>query len=413
MNILIAGGGAAGIFAANICAECGGGHSIVVCEATAHLLSKVRISGGGRCNVTHRVLGPKEFASHYPRGGRELVGPLTRFGPREVAEWFEARGVRLKVEEDGRVFPATDDSQTIVDCLLRAAATAGVSLRTGCAVRHAGRAGEGGFEVALSSGETVRADRLLIATGGTRGSAGPEIARSLGHTIMPPVPSLFTFRVDDARLKDLAGVSVPRAGVEVAATKLRANGPLLITHWGLSGPAILRVSAWGARELHAKEYRFELVINWTGALTREAARERLVRERGEHAKRLVTTSNPFGLPARLWERLAAAAGIAASATWANVPNAAVDRLAGELAAGRFAVTGKSLNQDEFVTCGGVSLREVDFATMESRLVPGLHFAGEALDIDGLTGGFNFQAAWTTAWHAGRAMALPPAGHSRR
>jgi predicted Rossmann fold flavoprotein len=407
-RVLVAGGGAAGFFAAIACAEADPGLDVAVHEATARPLSKVRISGGGRCNVTHACADTGEFARGFPRGSRELIGPLHRFGPAETAAWFGDRGVELKTEGDGRMFPVTDDSSTVVDCLMRTAAQAGVRLITGNGVvavsRRAGDAGRR-FAVALSNGEEVLADRVLIATGGGKASAGLSMAASLGHSIIPPVPSLFTFRIDDRRLEGLEGVSAASTAVSVRGMRLRECGPVLVTHWGMSGPAILRLSAWGARELHGAGYRFTLAVNWAGGIAPEEARSRLESERAAHSRRQASTSNPFGLPARLWGRLVAAAGTAPEATWAAVSNDALRAIVLQVTASEFAVTGKSMNKEEFVTCGGVRLDEVDMATMESRICPGLHFAGEVLDIDGITGGYNFQAAWTTGWQAGRAMAV--------
>ena len=408
-RVVIAGGGAAGFFAAIACAEADPGAEVTLHEATAHPLAKVRVSGGGRCNVTHACFDPDALAGHFPRGSRELIGPFHRFGAAETVEWFRARGVELKTEADGRMFPVTDDSATVVSCLMGAAARAGARLLTGSGVRSVTRgSGEGGsrFTVSLSGGEEVRADRVLLATGGGRGSSGLSVAASLGHSIAPPVPSLFTFHVDDPRLKGLEGVAAPCAAASVPGTRLRASGPVLVTHWGLSGPAILRLSAWGARELHAADYRFTVALNWAEPRTPDQARADLERDRAAHPRRLVSTGNPFGIPARLWERLVAAAGITPETTWATVPKAAFRALVLQATASEFAVAGKSLNKEEFVTCGGVRLAEVDMATMESRICPGLHFAGEVLDIDGITGGFNFQSAWTTGWQAGRAMAHP-------
>jgi predicted Rossmann fold flavoprotein len=252
----------------------------------------------------------------------------------------------------------------------------------------------------------VPAERVLVATGGGKAAGGLEIARLLGHTIVPPVPSLFTFHVDDPRIRGLEGVAAPAAAASVRGMRLRETGPILVTHWGLSGPAILRLSAWGARELHGAGYAFTLSVNWTETRTADQARWCLEAERTEHPRRLVSNANPFGLPSRLWERLVAAAGIAADAPWAGLSNELLRALASQATASEFAVTGKSMNKEEFVTCGGVSLGEVDMATMESRICPGLYFAGEVLDIDGITGGFNFQSAWTTGWQAGRSMGGP-------
>ena len=410
LRILIVGGGAAGFFAAIHAAEAAPQARVCLYEATAHPLAKVRVSGGGRCNVTHACPEPRELVKRYPRGARELLGPFTRFGPRDTTAWFEARGVALKTEADGRMFPVTDDSGTIVTALRTAADAAGVKLFTSMGVRSVARApgAGGGFDVVFTDDSAARFDRVLIATGGNKGSAGHAIAAALGHTIEPPVPSLFTFHIADPRLVGLEGLSVPAAATSVPGTKLADRGPLLVTHWGLSGPAVLKLSAWGARELAARGYRFPLVVSWTGD-TPARAFETILAWREANPRKQVATLNPFGLPARLWERLVAAVpGLAPEAQWAGVSKDNLQKLAAQSAAAEFTVEGKSLNKEEFVTCGGVRLREVDFKTMESRVCPGLHFAGEVLDIDGITGGFNFQAAWTTGWLAGRAMAATAA-----
>jgi predicted Rossmann fold flavoprotein len=405
LRILIVGGGAAGFFAAIHAAEAAPGARVCLYEATAHPLAKVRVSGGGRCNVTHACPEPRELVKRYPRGGRELLGPFTRFGPRDTIAWFEARGVTLKTEADGRMFPDTDDSATIIAALRTAADRAGVRLFTSMGVRSLARAPDGaGFDVIFTDDSAATFDRVLLATGGNKGSAGLAIAAALGHAIEPPVPSLFTFHIADPRLVGLEGVSVPDAATSVPDAKLAERGPLLVTHWGLSGPAILKLSAWGARDLAARDYRFPLLVSWTGE-TLAKTTETLVAWRLANPRKQITTLNPFALPSRLWERLVAAVpGLAPDAQWAGVSKENLQRLAARIAASEFAVEGKSLNKEEFVTCGGIRLREVDFKTMESRLVPGLHFAGEMLDIDGVTGGFNFQAAWTTGWTAGRALA---------
>jgi predicted Rossmann fold flavoprotein len=405
-RILVAGGGAAGFFAAIACAESDPAAEVTLHEATVHPLAKVRVSGGGRCNVTHACFDPRELASCFPRGARELIGPFSRFGPVDTIAWFGDRGVELKTEKDGRMFPVTDNSATIVDCLMKAAAAAGARLFTGSGLKGLTKIPgdeRRRFGAVLTSGETVLADRVLIATGGTKGSAGLPLAESLGHTIVPPVPSLFTFHIDDPRLKGLEGLAAPGVA-SVRNSRLSESGPILVTHWGLSGPAILRLSAWGARELHDAGYRFTLSVNWAEARTTDEARAALERDRAAHPKRQVATANPFGIPARLWERLVAAAGVAPASQWAGVSNDVLRALASQATATEFTVSGKSMNKEEFVTCGGVSLAEVDMATMQSRICPGLHLAGEVLDIDGITGGYNFQSAWTTGWHAGRAMA---------
>ncbi len=409
MSVVIVGGGAAGFFAAIACAEkLGARGEVTLYEATAHPLAKVRVSGGGRCNVTHACFEPRELVKKYPRGGRELLGAFHRWQPRDMIAWLAERGVETKTEADGRMFPVTDDSATIVDCLMAAAAKAGVRLVSSMGVRKAERTNREGepssFWVTLTDSSGVRADRLLLATGGNRSSAGFMIAEALGHAIEPLVPSLFTFHIDDARLVGLSGVAVENAVVSVPGTKLKTDGPMLVTHWGLSGPAILKLSAWGARELAAQNYEFPLTINWAPPHTRESLTRELAAVREKNPKKQIATWSPLAMPQRLWERLVSAAGIAPATPWAQVGNAALTTLAAQLTAAELPVVGKSTFKDEFVTCGGVRLSEVDFKTMESRLCPGLHFAGEVLDIDGVTGGFNFQSAWTTGWLAGEGMA---------
>ena len=407
-RVVVVGGGAAGFFAAITCAEkLGAAGMVTLYEATAHPLAKVRVSGGGRCNVTHACFEPRELVKRYPRGGRELIGAFHRWQPRDTIEWFAARGVETKTEADGRMFPVTDDSATIVDCLMKAAESAGVTVMTSVGVRKVERLHrEGGtpdFWLTLTDTSTVRCDRLLLATGGNKSSAGLTIAAALGHAIEPSVPSLFTFHIDDARLIGLSGVSLENVITSVPGTKLKASGPLLITHWGLSGPAVLKLSAWGARELAACNYEFKLGVNFTPDHNRDGLLRVFAAARGGHAKKLMSNWNPLGLPQRFWERMLTTAGIATATQWAGVSAASLGTLASLLTAAEFTVVGKSMNKEEFVTCGGVRLSEVEFKTMESKLCPGLYFAGEVLDIDGVTGGFNFQSAWTTGWLAGQAM----------
>lgn len=415
LQVVVVGGGAAGFFAAIACAEQNPAAHVTLLEATAHPLAKVRVSGGGRCNVTHACFDPRELVKRYPRGGRELLGPFHRWQPRDTVEWFAARGVELKTEADGRMFPVTDRSQTIVDCLLGAAEKAGVKLVTSLGLRSAvgrppPRPGAAPlpprFALTLTDGSALHCDRLLLATGGNRSSIGLTAAAALGHAIEPPVPSLFTFHIDDARIVGISGVSVPNVVTTVPGTKLRESGPLLVTHWGMSGPAILKLSAWGARELAAANYTFRLGVNFAPPHTRESLVRELGGIRTANPRKQLGTWCPLELPLRLWEKLLAAAGLAPDALWANISNDALGGLAGQIVAAEFAVVGKSMNKEEFVTCGGVRLSEIDFKTMESRLCPGLHFAGEVLDIDGVTGGFNFQAAWTSGWLAGCAIAQP-------
>jgi predicted Rossmann fold flavoprotein len=402
-RIAIVGGGAAGFFAAITCAETNPNAHVVILEKTAHFLSKVRISGGGRCNVTNRLSEPKELSQNYPRGRASLIGPFHTFTSRNTMEWFESRGVRLKIEPDGRVFPTTDTSQTIIDCLTQSAVRAGIELRTNATVESVTQAS--GFELKLASGEIVQCEKLVLATGGCRTPAAGQLAVSLGHTLEPPVPSLFTFHIAVPWLRELAGISVRVAQVSAVSAKLREQGPMLITHTGLSGPAILRLSAWGARALHACDYKFTLNVNWLPELNAESLAQQLESQRKNSPSRLVVNSPISPLAARLWEALVLASDIPRETRWADLSSSARHHLIQQLTRMELPVSGKSLNADEFVTCGGVKLSEVNFKTMESKIVPGLYFGGELLDIDGITGGFNFQSAWTTGWLAGNAMAL--------
>ncbi|HEV2453813.1 MAG TPA: NAD(P)/FAD-dependent oxidoreductase [Verrucomicrobiae bacterium] len=402
-RVVIAGGGAAGFFAALACAETAPDTEIFVLEKSSHFLSKVKISGGGRCNVTHAQFDPREFSKRYPRGERALISALGKFQASDTVAWFESRGVQLKTESDGRMFPITDSSQTIIDCLLNSARSAGIRLRTNCSLESSLKNPGGGFHLTLSKGERLSCDRLLLATGGCRTPALGQLAVSLGHQLEPPVPSLFTFHISTPWLRALAGISIERVELWVGQSKLRETGGLLITHWGLSGPAVLRLSAWGARELHEKDYSFSLLVNWLPALDDEKLSSEIQSRRNLQPARLVVNSPIAPLPVRLWEQLVQAAGISRDLRWSGLSRAGQHQLIQQLFHSEFPVTGKSLNKDEFVTCGGVKLSEVNFKTMESRICPGLFLAGEILDIDGITGGFNFQAAWTTGWLAGKAM----------
>ncbi len=402
-RIVIAGGGAAGFFAAIACARARPGNDVRIYESSSHFLTKVRISGGGRCNVTHTALAPRTFAARYPRGERTLLGALHRFSPEDTVAWFERHGVRLKTEDDGRVFPVTDSSGTVIDCLLFEARAVGVQMHARKGIESATRS-ESGFALRLSDGEELHCDRLLLATGGARAASGAQLAATLGHTIEPPVPSLFSLHSPTPWLHALSGVAVADAEAAVPTAHLRELGPILITHNGVSGPGILRLSAWGARELAALDYKFPLRVDWLPAMSAQGIREEVQTRRATQPKRRVAGSPIASLPARLWERLTERAGIAHETIWTQLTRAQTDNLTKQLKQTELPVDGKSLNKDEFVTCGGVRLREVDFRTMESRLVPHLYFAGELLDIDGITGGFNFQAAWATGWIAGHAMA---------
>lgn len=395
---IIIGGGAAGFFAGIAAAEAG--DSVLILEQSPQPLGKVKISGGGRCNVTHDCHDPRELVKHYPRGGRELLGPFTKFGVTETIQWFESHGVKLKVESDGRIFPVSNDSQTIIDCLRQQAENLNIVLKTSCGVDEIVKpAGAENWKV-RAAGEIYESKNILIATGSSNKMW--KMISQMGHTLVEPVPSLFTFHIEDERLKSLMGLSVDNARAEIPGTKLSQQGPLLITHWGLSGPAVLKLSAWGARELHKLNYHFRLKINWTGEPASEI--KNWIQGRRKHdAKKLIHNSNYAGIPARLWHYLLEAAKIPAELNWADANAKQMEALAEQLTGSAFEVMGKSTFKEEFVTAGGVKLSEVDFKTMQSKIHPGLFFAGEVLDIDAVTGGFNFQAAWTTGWIAGSRM----------
>lgn len=387
-DIIIAGGGAAGFFTAINIAERHPKLSIAILERGKNVLEKVRISGGGRCNVTHACFVPNELAKFYPRGEKELRGPFHKFASGDTIEWFEKHGVALKIEDDGRMFPESDSSQTIIDCFLNATQKLGIQILTGQSIQSIFKS-EKGWKIDTQN-ENYRCDKLIMATG-----SNPkiwELLDSLGHSIVPPVPSLFTFNIKDARIKDLPGISA-MASVKVNGTKLKASGPLLITHWGMSGPAILKLSAWGARDLFDSNYRFAISVNWLNTDLDDAL-EQLKELKLEHAKKTVAKKSPFDLPNRLWESLTLASGIGAETQWANLSNAQLQKLAEQLTRGQFEVNGKSTFKEEFVTAGGIDLKEIDFKTMQSKIHDNLYFAGEILNIDAITGGFNFQNAWT-------------------
>lgn len=403
LRLIVIGGGAAGFFGAIACAKSHPHIEVTLLEATRQPLAKVRISGGGRCNVTHACFDPAGLVQHYPRGGKALRSPFSQFQSRDTVAWFADHGVKLKTEPDGRMFPITDSSETIVECLMKAASSAGVEVCTGAAVVSVSRQ-TAGFEISLKSGETLECDRLLLATGSSQ--VGYQIAKALGHQLEPPVPSLFTFNILDDRLKDLAGVSVDSVRLRLSVstkTQLEQTGPLLITHWGLSGPAVLKLSAWGARVLHDCHYQATLLINWLPHLNPEVLRQKLLKSKSESARRAIATNCPFDLPRRLWQYLVSRVGISVEDRWAELSNKTLNQLVQELTQCQYLIQGKGVFKEEFVTCGGVNLKEVNFKTMESLCCPGLYFAGEILDIDGVTGGFNFQSAWTTAWIAGQAI----------
>lgn len=405
-TVIVAGAGAAGLFGAIACAEASPAATIRIFEAGREALAKVRISGGGRCNVTHACFDPAVLVGHYPRGDRALRGPFSRFQPRDTVQWFEQRGVVLKTEADGRMFPTTDDSGTVVDCLLGEARRLGIKIYTGCAIAQV-RPQADGFDLTTRAGDDWRCQKLLLATGSSPG--GYRLALSLGHDLVPPVPSLFTFNIPDQALRQLAGVSVETVQLSLAledAPALTQSGPLLVTHWGLSGPAVLKLSAYGAVGLHKQRYRATLRVNWLPALKPDQVSQKLLSLKQDQGKRQVAAFSPFpALSRRLWQYLVQhRVSLRTDLNWADLSKAQLQALVNELTRGDYAVAGKGVFKDEFVTCGGIPLPEVNFKTLESRCRPGLYLAGELLNIDGVTGGFNFQSAWTTGWLAGQAMA---------
>ena len=405
LDILIVGGGAAGFFAAIRAAECTPDARICIIERGKETLNKVRISGGGRCNVTHACWTPRELSKHYPRGERELLGPFNRFACGDTAAWFDERGVPTKIEADGRMFPTTDNSQTIVDCLLGQAEKLGINVCTRERMDSLEPpAAESRPWVVRTSRRIYRTQKLMLATGSS--TATWKLLGEMGIDIIDPVPSLFTFRIKDDRIKDLPGLSVPLAEIKVEKSNLKSSGPLLITHWGLSGPAILKLSAWGARELAQENYNCFIRVNWVME-KQEDVRYQLETWMREDAKKQVHSHPRFGLPSRLWKSFVTAAHIPEERRWQDLGKKHLSKLTEELCAGRYPVSGKSTFKEEFVTAGGVDLKEMDLQRFASKKYPTLFMAGEILNIDAITGGFNFQAAWTGGYIAGEAMARVP------
>ncbi len=402
LRVVVIGGGAAGFFGAVACAKSHPHTQVTLLEASRQPLAKVRVSGGGRCNVTHACFDPMGLVQNYPRGEKALRGAFSRFQATDTVQWFASYGVKLKTEADGRMFPTTDSSETIIECLTKAAHFAGVEILTGKTVVSVVKQ-TAGFEIELKTGEKLQCDRVLLATGSN--PLGYQIVQALGHTIEPPVPSLFTFNILDKHLKELAGISVNPVQLRLSADKktLEQTAPLLITHWGLSGPAVLKLSAWGARVLHDCKYQATLLITWQPQYGKEELRSQLLQVKTENPKKAIALHRGMDLPHRLWQYLVARAGIGSEQRWAEISNKSLNQLIQELTQGAYQIRGKGAFKEEFVTCGGVTLKQVNFKTMESRITPGLHFAGEILDIDGVTGGFNFQSAWTTAWIAGQSI----------
>ncbi len=400
LNIVVIGGGAAGFFGAITAAETVPNATVTILEKNRTVLNKVRISGGGRCNVTHACFDNRQLVKHYPRGEKPLRSLLTYFDASATVQWFEGRGAPLKTEADGRMFPTSNTSETIVSCLLNTARRLGIQIRTSCGVSTLTKTTTG-WHIRLLTDETLSADRVLIATGGYPQLSAYNWLPEQTESLQSPVPSLFTFNVPDSPLLALAGVSVADAGLSVVGTKQEQRGPLLLTHWGFSGPAVLRLSAWAARELATAQYQFTLRVNWVPTLNEHSLRSQLQEFRQQNGRRQVSSQNPFGLPARLWQAFTAEVGIAAEQRWADLPAKLLNRLIEQLTNSQFQVTGKSTFKDEFVTCGGIDINSLHAQTLESKAYPGLFFAGEVLDVDGITGGFNFQNAWTTGYIAGK------------
>lgn len=399
-TVIVVGAGAAGFFGAIACAEAGPSCRVIILEKTRQILSKVKISGGGRCNLTHSCFDPAALIQYYPRGGKELRGAFSRFQPSDTIKWFESRGVPLKAESDGRIFPVSDSSETIIQCLLEQANSYGIERWMERGVIDCKKLKR--FHLTLSNGEEIEADSLLVASGNS-----PKVfewLKKLGHTVKAPVPSLFTFNIPNSSLHSLAGISVPQAHLSLEECGLHQKGPLLITHWGFSGPAVLKLSAWGARLLHDKFYQAQLKINWLPSLSLNELKELIADYREKYAGRLVSNECPVALPKNLWKAFLEIAKVPSDLRWSALSKHHLQTILSTLQGSLFQIDGKSTYKEEFVTCGGVNLQEVNFKNLESRLCPGLYFAGEVLDIDGVTGGFNFQNAWTTSWLAGNAIA---------
>jgi predicted Rossmann fold flavoprotein len=401
-DVIVIGGGAAGYFTAINLADMNPNLRVVILERGKEVLTKVKVSGGGRCNVTHAEFEPKELSQNYPRGGKELLGPFHTFMTGDTIDWFEKRGVVLKIEEDGRMFPITDSSQTIIDCFTSETEGLGIDVLKNHSVKNIET--EGDHWKIETSTEIFTAKKLVIATG-----SNPKIWKlmeKLGHTIIPPVPSLFTFNIDDERITDLSGVATDvsvKVLNEKGKVQLESTGPLLITHWGMSGPAILKLSAWGARVLEPTKYHFAIKVNWLMDISAEKALNDLLALKMQNPKQTIHKYTQFGLPKRLWQSLVKATLIMPTEIWAEISKKKLQQLAEQLSSGRYEVNGKSTFKEEFVTAGGVDLKEVDFRTFQSKLHNDLYFAGEVLNIDAITGGFNFQNAWTGGFMVAKAI----------
>jgi len=400
---VVIGGGAAGFFCAVNAARMNPSLEVILLEKTGKLLSKVRISGGGRCNLTHACFDPEEMSRQYPRGQRFVRKAFHQFFTTDTIQWFEERGVPLKQEPDGRMFPVSDDSGSIINCLLMEVNRCKVDVRMNAEVVQLIKK-EQGFTLRLNNDRLLEADYVCVACGGYPKSAMFDWLLQTGHTIESPVPSLFTFNIPDHPVTGLMGVSVPAATVKISGTKLEETAPLLITHWGLSGPAVLKLSARGARELSEKKYHFQISVNWLPGVTDQQLALQLREIRQELAAQKISLRNPFGLPQRLWDLLLELSGIDKERRWADLPAKEQNKLVVHIVQCPFEVKGKTTFKEEFVTAGGISLSGIDVNTMQSKKVPGLYFAGEIMDVDGVTGGFNFQHAWTSGFIAARSVA---------
>ncbi len=399
-KVIIIGGGAAGFFTAINAKEQNPDLDITILEKGKEVLQKVKISGGGRCNVTHACFEPKELVKFYPRGEKELLGPFHTFMTGDTFEWFDNRGVPLKIESDNRVFPEANTSQAIIDCFENAVDTLGIKLLKNHGVNAIEQ--KGNQWLVVTKNETFVADKLVVAAGSS--NKAWELVESLGHSVIEPVPSLFTFNIKDKRIIDLLGISVPNATVNIVGTKLEANGPLLITHWGMSGPAVLKLSAFGARVLAEKGYQYNVEVNWLSRPTEKIVNV-LLNLKKKQPKKQVLLKSPFTeIPRRLWERLVLASGVVETFKWADLSNDHIEKLANQLTKGVYNANGKSTFKEEFVTAGGIDLKEINFKRFESRKHNNLFFVGEMLNIDAVTGGFNFQNAWTGGFIAAKAIA---------
>jgi predicted Rossmann fold flavoprotein len=401
IRIAVIGGGAAGFFSAIHAAE-SGKNEVTIFERSTKLLQKVKVSGGGRCNVTHATFDIKQLCQSYPRGDKQLRSAFNRFTTSDTVKWFEDRKVKLKTEADGRMFPTTDDSQTIIDCLTREATRSKIQVETGSEVKNVIPSFAGGFELVLKDGRRLQFDKVIITTGGSQKEEDFMMIKAFGHEIVEPVPSLFTFNIPNDVLVELQGLSVDPVKIKIPEAKIEYSGPVLVTHWGLSGPAVLKLSSVGARKLAEKQYEFAVQVNWLNDKKEEALRQELFNIKAANPGKQIGNLLPFKLPSRLVEHLLSKSGINESKRWADVSKEEINKLAQHVLYDTYQVQGKTTFKEEFVTCGGVQLSEVDFKSMQSRKVKGLYFAGEVLDIDALTGGFNFQAAWTTGFIAGTA-----------